>query len=134
MYDACIQAVQTTEELDEEERKENLSNPLVLIRYLSCDPQDFQDTFPLLPAEEANILDPATLSLALRVDPNYRRGRYLQTRRAGREQERIRREGGDGPLVDGMGIPITRIDPDLPLVEVFWRSLMPWARVDGVRR
>ena len=24
------------------------------------------------------------------------------------------------------------IDPDLPLVEVFWRSLMPWNEVEGV--
>jgi hypothetical protein len=24
------------------------------------------------------------------------------------------------------------IDPGLPIVEVFWRSFLPWARVDGV--
>mmetsp|Transcript_20595 Transcript_20595/g.23879 ORF Transcript_20595/g.23879 Transcript_20595/m.23879 type:complete len:120 (-) Transcript_20595:88-447(-) len=29
---------------------------------------------------------------------------------------------------DGMVV----VDPDLPLVELFWRSLLPWARVDGV--
>jgi hypothetical protein len=27
---------------------------------------------------------------------------------------------------------MTVIDPGLPLVEVFWRSFLPWARVDGV--
>ena len=31
-----------------------------------------------------------------------------------------------------LGPPTTIIDPDLPLLEVFWRSVLPWARVEGV--
>ena len=30
------------------------------------------------------------------------------------------------------GPPTVIIDPDLPLLEVFWRSALPWAHVEGV--
>ena len=39
--------------------------------------------------------------------------------------------GGNQSLFAGP--PTERIDPDWPLLEIFWRSALPWAYVDGVR-
>ena len=40
-------------------------------------------------------------------------------------ENRIRDRNFFGPAT-------TIIDPDLPLLEVFWKSALPWARVEGV--
>ena len=38
--------------------------------------------------------------------------------------------GGNQSLFAGP--PTERIDPDWPLLEIFWRSALPWTYVDGV--
>jgi hypothetical protein len=77
------------------------------------------------------------LDAAMNYTPNRRRFLRINRRRGGRDdgegidmellaRQRPRTLLGTGR--DGMQV----IDPDLPLLELFWRSLLPWARVDGV--
>lgn len=89
----------------------------------------------MLPAE-ANPLDPALLALALVVNTNRRRilrrgnrigNRHLDPLEVLENRVRAAQEG----IVIG-GPPIHRINPDSPLLEVFWQSMLPWNRVDGV--
>ena len=97
---------------------------------------DFQDAFRRIPAD-ANPLDPGLMDAALHYAPNRRRFLRMNRAQGGR--------GDDGgidldmvgrqqmqTLLGGGRNAMTVIDPDLPLFEVFWRSLLPWARVDGV--
>ena len=105
-----------------------------LIRYMRVDPADYEDAFTTLPAD-ANPLDPALVAPALALDPNRRRlGRRMPRGGAmgGGDfedlQQQLLQMAGVAGGADGM----VMIDPDLPLAEVFWRSLMPWARVEGV--
>ena len=104
-----------------------------LAQYMRCDPSDYEDSFQTLPAD-ANPLDPALVAPALALDPNRRRMRRfprgggmannadLQNREFERLFAHQAAAGGRAQM----------IDPDLPLVEVFWRSLMPWNEVEGV--
>jgi Transcriptional repressor TCF25 len=100
-----------------------------LIRYARCDPSDYEDRFQTLPMD-ANPLDPGLLAPALAVDPNRRR--FL------RRGDMLARHQEDADIdifpVRGVigGPPTHVIDPDSPLMEVFWRSMLPWNRVDGV--
>ena len=102
-----------------------------LSRYIGIDPADYADKFETMPAD-ANPLDPGLVALAVEIDPNRPRRMQLDRRGfVGRDefglnavpQQRI--EGLAGP-------PTQNIDPDLPLLEVYWRSALPWNRVDGV--
>lgn len=108
-----------------------------LQRYTDVDPMDFQDSFRRIPAD-ANPLDPGLMDAALHYTPNRRR--FLRMNRGG---QGVR--GNDGGIdLDMVGAQQPRtllgtgregmdvIDPDLPLLELFWRSLLPWVRVDGV--
>jgi len=101
-----------------------------LIRYARCDPSDYEDRFQTLP-QDANPLDPGLLAPALVVDPNRRR--FL--RRADAAHAQVQDEGPNifqgGGFVIG-GPPTNVIDPDDPLVEVLWRSMLPWNTVAGV--
>jgi hypothetical protein len=107
-----------------------------LERYSNFDPMDFLGTFRRIPVDE-NPLDPRLLDAAMNYTPNRRRFLRINRRRGGRDdgegidmellaRQRPRTLLGTGR--DGMQV----IDPDLPLLELFWRSLLPWARVDGV--
>ena len=131
MYDGCHRLLQK-----KEEGQLNTHCPsLALLRYLEFDPIDFQDSFQRIPLE-ANPLDPGLMDAALHYTPNRRR--FLRMNRGqgggldgGMDLEMVGRQGPQrllGTGRDGMDL----IDPDLPLLEVFLRSLLPWARVDGV--
>ena len=105
-----------------------------LIRYMRVDPADYEDAFTTLPAD-ANPLDPALVAPALALDPNRRRLGRRMPRGGGMDggdlndlQQQLLQMAGVAGGADGM----VMIDPDLPLAEVFWRSLMPWAHVEGV--
>jgi len=113
-----------------------------LDRYLKVDPMDYQDSFRRIPVD-VNPLDPGVRDAALNFTPNRRRFlRMNHMRQGGRggnneggiDIESIARQQQEmlatllGAGRDGMAV----IDPDLPLAEVFWRSMMPWARVEGV--
>ena len=104
-----------------------------LIRYARCDPADYEDRFQTLP-QDANPLDPGLLAPALAVDPNRRRflrRANMPAARAGGVNDEIPAIFQGGGLVIG-GPPANVIDPDDPLVEVLWRSMLPWNTVDGV--
>ena len=106
-----------------------------LQRYSRIDPADFEDRFRLLPAE-ANPLDPALLAMSLVVNTNRRR----ILRRGGRGgnhhldplevlDNRVR--AAQQGIVIG-GPPTHTINPDSPLLEVLWQSMLPWNHVEGV--
>lgn len=135
LFDCCQEIVS-----DKEQNKIEAptSAPIALMRYSKLKLDDFQDSFPNLPV--ANALDPMLVDLAMHVRPNARRMlRMPNQHRGGMGNEfNLDNVGGQRALQqmrtllgtgrNGMEI----IDPDLPIAEVFWRSMMPWARVDGV--
>jgi hypothetical protein len=109
--------------------------PPAIMRFARCDPSNYEDKFQTMPAE-ANPLDPNVVAHALVVQVN--RPRLIQ---------RGQRGGGGGAngAIDDVqlaalaglggafaGPPTVNIDPDSPLLEVFWRSALPWAHVEGV--
>lgn len=105
-----------------------------LIRYARCDPSDYEDRFQTLP-QDANPLDPGLLAPALAVDPNRRRFLRRADQRGAEaaaqlEDAQAFLQGGGGLVIGGP--PTNVIDPDDPLVEVLWRSMLPWNTVDGV--
>jgi hypothetical protein len=106
-----------------------------LQRYSRADPANYEDRFRLLPAE-ANPLDPQLLQYALNVDPNRRR-LLRRGNRAGVAEidplealENRARAGNQGIVIGGP--PTHNLDPDSPLVEILWQSMLPWNRVEGV--
>lgn len=104
-----------------------------LIRYAHCDPANYEDRFQTLPMD-ANPLDPGLLAPALAVDPNRRRflpRRHVMPARPEDEADDLGLFPGHGGLVIG-GPPTHLIDPDSPVLEVLWRSILPWNHVDGV--
>ena len=100
-----------------------------LMRYARSDPSDYEDKFQTMPAD-ANPLDPGLLVHALAMDPNRRR--LLQRMPRG--------DGGHDEIDFGAqqlgaalaGPPTQNVNPDWPLLEVFWRSALPWNHVEGV--
>jgi hypothetical protein len=114
----------------------NLGSLEALEKYSAFDPMDFLDSFRRIPAD-ANPLDPGLMDAALNYTPNRRR--FLRINR----QHGARGENDQGLDLEmlarqqrtmlGAGRnQMQIIDPDLPLMELFWRSMMPWARVEGV--
>lgn len=95
----------------------------------------------LLPPD-LNIVDPGLVAHAMIVEPNRRR-------LVRRPRDRGDAEGGGANNQDvaqwfvgrgraanvhrpWLGGPTTLVDPDWPMLEVFWRSFLPWNRVEGV--
>ena len=75
-----------------------------------------------------NPLDPAPVSQALIVDPNLPCQRM---RRGGGAAEQLDFAGNrEGAFLAGP--PTQMIDLDWPLLEVLWRSALPWAHAEGV--
>ena len=107
-----------------------------MMRYSRIDPGDYETKFQLLPAE-ANPLDPTLVHHALVIDPNRRR--FLRAQRGGRAdmgEEELFMLGQGGNAVRGalFGPPRNNIDLDWPMLEIFWRSLLPWNRIDEIPR
>ncbi|KAL3943995.1 MAG: hypothetical protein SGBAC_001948 [Bacillariaceae sp.] len=105
-------------------------NP-ALLRYANCDPNDFVDTFQTMPAE-ANPLDRGIVAHAMNVQTN--RPRFIQRAAQGGRDDRMMEMMANAQQQGFAGPPTEMIDPDLPLLEVFWRSALPWAHVEGVER
>jgi Transcriptional repressor TCF25 len=101
------------------------------MRFARCDPADYDDKFQTMPVD-ANPLDRNIVAHALIVDVN--RPRLLQRMPRGGadvfDEPEIAFGAGNGLVIGGP--PTREIDPDLPLLEVFWRSALPWNRVEGV--
>lgn len=107
-----------------------------MIRYSRIDPGDYETKFQLLPAE-ANPLDPTLVHHALVIDPNRRR--FLRGQRGGRADgiEDLFGQQQGGNVVRGgalLGPPRNNIDLDWPMLEIFWRSLLPWNHIDEIPR
>lgn len=103
-----------------------------MMRYARCDPSDYDDRIQTMPAD-ANPLDPGLVAHAMTIDTN--RPRFLQraARGGGMPDELELAMAGlnlQGTVLAGP--PTEMIDPDWPMLEVFWRSFLPWAHVEGV--
>lgn len=119
-------------------------NP-ALMRYGGVDPADYDTKIQTLPPEAA-LLDPGLVAHALVVDPNRRRLVRNRGRGAGPAGEQQPEDafrmvdalnGGGAAAAAAarrplLGPPTQHVDPDWPLLEVFWRSFLPWNHVDGV--
>eukprot|EP00535_Pseudo-nitzschia_heimii_P008479 CAMPEP_0197173116 /NCGR_PEP_ID=MMETSP1423-20130617/160_1 /TAXON_ID=476441 /ORGANISM="Pseudo-nitzschia heimii, Strain UNC1101" /LENGTH=699 /DNA_ID=CAMNT_0042621877 /DNA_START=210 /DNA_END=2309 /DNA_ORIENTATION=- len=102
-----------------------------IIRYLSADTVDYDDKFQTMPAD-ADPFDPNIIAHALNIDPNRRRLVQRNPRHVNAnfvDENRIDLPSRDRNF---FGPATEIIDPDEPILEVFWRSLLPWAHVEGV--
>uniref|UniRef100_A0A7S3P3G0 Uncharacterized protein n=2 Tax=Amphora coffeiformis TaxID=265554 RepID=A0A7S3P3G0_9STRA len=102
-----------------------------LMRYTRFRPPHYETRVQQFPAD-ANIIDPGLIAHAMVVDAN--RPRLLR-----RQQQRQQQEEAAGLFAAGQqhrqilgGPPTGIVDPDWPILEVFWRSMLPWNRVEGV--
>jgi hypothetical protein len=108
-----------------------------LMRYSRVDPDDYATKFQLLPAE-ANPLDMGLVNNALVIDPNRRR--FLRNQQRGGRMDdnmdfdQLLRFGNAAVRQKFFGPPTNNIDLDLPMLEIFWRSLLPWNRIDEIPR
>lgn len=109
-----------------------------IMRYSRIDPADYETKFQLLPVD-VNPLDLGLVQHALVIDPNRRR--FLRNQRGGRrddmgdEDNFFRMFGQNNPVRRGLfGPPTQLIDLDWPLLEIFWRSLLPWNRIEEIPR
>ena len=144
LYDCSVQVTHHHEPLTMNSDKDTTVPPLPLpmARYVDFNSSMWDTQIAQLPPE-ANVLDPGLVAQAMVVEP-HRRPRLL--RRMQQQQQQQQQGGGPIPpgLVPGqrvpppqprfLGPPTGVIDPDLPLVELLWRSILPWNHVDGVRR
>jgi Transcriptional repressor TCF25 len=108
-------------------------NPAIL-RYASADPTDFDLEVQMLPPD-ANAVEVGLLAHAMVINPN--RPRYLrrQNRRDDEHDEDDFHVGVFGNRTQHpryFGPPSEMVDPDWPMLEVFWRSLLPWNHVEGM--
>jgi hypothetical protein len=107
-----------------------------IMRYARFKITHYETRVQQFPAD-ANIIDPGLVAHAMVVDPN--RPRLLR-RHQQHQQRQAQQEAADA-LELAAGLPIQRViggpptgvvDPDWPIAEVFWRSMLPWNRVEGV--
>jgi hypothetical protein len=108
-----------------------------LARYAQCDPSEYEDAFRTFPPEaiglDPNILAPAMVAL----EPNNVGRRRFFRRDRQQQQHHI----DDEELVPLHTVDVLRrmlpddeiLDPDLPLLQLYLQSLLPWAHVEGVR-
>ena len=109
-----------------------------LDRYYSCNPQDYSDRYQMLPGD-GNFLDENIVALAMEYDPNRRP--LLRHLRQNRNRQQQQLQEGEMELQrmlfeqmqrDRNGDGVVIVDPDAPIMELFLRSMMPWARVQGI--
>lgn len=112
-------------------------NPAVM-RYAGVDPADYDNKVQMLP-EDANIVNPVFLEHAMIMHPNLPRFVRRQARRQGQGDELADHDRNDldanGNRLDRgrfLGPPTQIVNPDWPMLEVFWRSILPWNRVEGI--
>lgn len=133
---------------DDDDNDDDVALSPAIMRYSNGELSDYENKFQTMPAE-ADPLNPTLIQLATNIDTNRRR-RHRQQQRMMHQQQLDEEElllqmqfGQDHHGARGLaglaaggggfaGPPTQRIDPDWPLVEIFWRSALPWAHVDGV--
>ena len=141
LYQTCLELLQDDDDKKKKKEEEGaLSSSFssrgpspCLLRYAGIDKEDYAGRFRLLPPE-ANPLDPGLVGQAMMVDPNRRRlvrggNDWMQQQQL--QQQQLQQQQQQQGFVLG-GPPTELIDPDSPLMEVLWRSMLPWAHVDGV--
>ena len=130
LYDNALEVVNSTEL----EESLPLLHPAVM-RYARLRSSAYETRIQQLP-QEANFLDPGLVAQAMVIEPN--RPRLLRRLQAGGQRgldQLMRNDGARRRLGNVFaGGSMTLIDPDLPLLELFWRSFIPWNHVEGVRR
>jgi len=102
-------------------------------RYKRCNPSDYEDTFVRTLPADINPLDPALVAPAVAFDHNrrpLRRHRFQQQQQGGGAMDEAALQ--QMMMAAGHGQNQVMLDPDMPMTELFWRSFMPWASVDGV--
>ena len=109
-------------------------NPAIR-RYALVDPTDFDAKIQMLPPD-ANVIDDGLLAHAMIINLNRRRFLQRPHRHDHRHNEA---DVQDGALertrhtqTSFLGPPSELVDPDWPMLEVFWRSLLPWNDVVGM--
>jgi hypothetical protein len=91
-----------------------------IMRYSDINPADFEDEIQQLPPDVA-MIDPNLLAHAMNIDPNRRRLLGGQQNQANEEQW-LDQAGNQPPQPRVLGgPPHIEVDPDWPLLEVFWR-------------
>jgi hypothetical protein len=124
----CFRNMQNLKECNIDVESVPQVSPAV-IRYERSEPSDYEDRFQTMPAD-AVPLDPALVAQAQNIDPN--RPRLMQRgARGGRHQDDFAFAANQQGLAFA-GPPTQQIDPDWPLLEILWRSALPWAHVEGV--
>ncbi len=118
-----------------DEKGDNCAAPpsfSALERYLMCDPEDYEDAFKRLPID-ANPLEGALVQPAL-VFNNDRRNNLRMPRQVNNDEAQVNGQERDLHqfFLGQLGAEPTIINPDEPILSVFFRSILPWARVDGV--
>jgi hypothetical protein len=103
-----------------------------LERYLVCDPEDYEDTFKRLPID-AIPLEGALIQPALEVNNGQRNNRRLPRQMNNDEIQANGQERDLQQIIFGRrGADHTIINADDPILSIFLRSILPWARVDRV--
>lgn len=109
-------------------------NPAVM-RYLNVDLSDFENKIQLLP-EDANVVNAGLIGHALVIHLNRPRFVRQMQQRGGDPNDMNEFALGENnmflPRRALLGPPTEIIDPDWPVLEVFWRSFLPWTHVEGV--
>jgi len=112
-------------ELKVEETNENgrMYSTLALTRYLSLEKREFDMEIATVLPEDVVPLDPQLMEQLIRPPPGIRHGRR-------RRRVVLPQVAHAPPQLHAPSV--TLLDPDLPMMELFWRSFLPWTRVRGV--
>lgn len=118
-------------------------------RYRTCDPNDYSDRFQTL--GDMNFINEAFIGPALIWNPmrQGQQGRMANVNRRGGNNAAINRhhfqqhQAQQQQMLEMQRLMLAQqqeaemgtvvLDPDSPLMELFWRSFLPWSRVQGVR-
>lgn len=107
-----------------------------LLRYADADPADYDSRIQQFPPDAAaNVVDPGLVAHAMAIHPNRPRFVRMQRhpRRGGENNDFVLDDGNRARRRDPLlGPPTQNIDPDWPMLEVLWRSFLPWNRVEGI--
>ena len=112
---------------EEQELSTHYGEGSPLDKYRQVDSADFRAEFARLPPE-LNPLDPALADPAVARRGRLRLRRGMLGGRAGMQPQQQMWGEADEGRTRGL------LDVNLPLAELFWRSLLPWNSIDSSRR
>lgn len=112
---------------EEEAARYYEENPLEKYRGVAV--ADYGDEWPRLPPD-LNPLEPALADPAVARRGRLRLRRGMPRGMGGFQQQQQQQLWGNG---DGIGPAHANLNPNLPLLELFWRSLLPWNTIASSR-